>query len=321
MSGDQTIPTVPANFMQAGMQALLIDRVTAEVHGALAAAGIPSIVLKGPAIGNWLYHRNEVRGYGDSDLLVPHDLWHDAGKVLAERGFRNFYENMAHPRMESYASDPWFRGDQDVDLHSTIYGIEAPPEAVWAVLSEDIATMEIGGEDLPVLGEPARALHVALHAAQHQDGKAVHDLEKAVARLPDEIWRLAADVAIRLEALPAFAAGLRITADGEALARRMGIEHVRSTHTDLRAGQVPLAESLNELLETPGVAAKFRVGVAEVFPKPRFMRWWMPLANRGHAGMAVAYLWRPIYILMRLPAAIRAVYRARRTGAGVEERS
>jgi hypothetical protein len=321
MTGDKTLPSVPAPFLQAGLEALLLDRVTAEVHGALAAAGIPSIVLKGPAIANWLYHGDEVRGYGDSDLLIPHDRWQAAGEVLAQQGFRNFYANMAHPRMESYASDPWFRGDQDVDLHSTIYGIEAPHGAVWGVLSEDQALMEIGGEMLPVLGEPARALHVALHAAQHQDGKAVHDLEKAIAQLPEETWRLAADIANRLEALPAFAAGLRLTDDGEALARRMGIEHVRSTHTDLRAGQVPLAESLNELLETPGIVAKLRVGVAEVFPKPRFMRWWMPLANRGRAGMAVAYLWRPVYIVSRLPAAIRAVYRARRTRSDGEAKT
>ncbi len=227
MSGDQTIPTVPANFMQAGMQALLIDRVTAEVHGALAAAGIPNIVLKGPAIGNWLYHRDEVRGYGDSDLLVPHDRWRDAGKVLAERAFATSRRTWRIRAWSPSRRIPWFRGDQDVDLHSTIYGIEAPPEAVWAVLSEDIATMEIGGEGLPVLGEPARALHVALHAAQHQDGKAVHDLEKAVAQLPERrggsppTWRSGSG---RCQRSPP---GCGSSTDGEALARRIGIDHAQ----------------------------------------------------------------------------------------------
>jgi len=183
---------------------------------------------------------------------------------------------------------------------------------VWDVLSRHTVPMRIGGADLPVLDEPARLMHVALHAAQHQDGKAILDLGKAIAQLPEQLWWAAADVATRLDALPAFVAGLRLEARGVELVQRMGLSQVRSAPTDLRARQVPLAESLNELLETPGAAAKLRIARAELFPGQRFMRWWSPLARRGSLGMAVAYVWRPIYILLRAPAAIRAVWLARR---------
>jgi Uncharacterised nucleotidyltransferase len=320
MSGDRPSSSVPALFLGAGLRAMLIDRVTAEVHGALAQAGIPAIVLKGPAIGNWLYGPDEVRGYGDTDLLIPHREWQHAGEVLESLGFQNFLGTMAHPRMESYASDPWFREGEDVDLHSTIYGLRVPHEQVWGVLSAQTVPMAIGGADLPVLAEPARAMHVALHAAQHQDGKAVYDLQKAVAQLPEGFWEQAADVAERLDGLPAFAAGLRLDPDGAAIVERLGLSRVRSTDTELRAGQVPLAESLNELLETRGAAAKLRLAWAELVPRQAFMRWWSPLARRGRLGMILAYVWRPLYILLRAPAAIRAVWIARRDGRSAADR-
>lgn len=312
MPGAQPTSSVPTLFLGFGLRNLLIDRVTVDVCRALAADGIPSIILKGPAIANWLYRADEVRAYGDSDLLIPHGEWEHAGRVLEGMGFRNYLASMAHPRMESYASDPWFREGEDIDLHSTIYGVGLRPEAVWNVMSARTVPMSIGGADLPVLDEPTRAMHVALHAAQHQDGKAILDLGKAVAQLPHELWWRAADVAAGLDALPAFVAGLRLEPDGLALVQRMGLSQVRSAHTDLRAAQVPLAESLNELIETPGAAAKLRIARAELFPKPRFMRWWSPLARRGPWGVALAYVWRPIYIVLRAPAAIRAVWLARR---------
>lgn len=314
MPAERPSSSVPAIFLGAGLRAMLIDRVTAEVHRALADNGIPAVVLKGPAIANWLYDRDEVRGYGDSDLLIPHAEWEHAGRVLSELGFQNFLGTMAHPRMESYASDPWFREGEDIDLHSTIYGLRARHEDVWAVLGSETEPMAIGGAQLPVLAEAPRAMHVALHAAQHQDGKAIYDLHKAVAKLDEQIWWRAAEVARRLDGLPAFVAGLRLDERGAEIVERMGLSRVRSTHTELRAGQVPLAESLNELLETPGWRAKLAFTRAEMFPRTAFMRWWSPLARRGRLGMAVAYVWRPLYIVLRAPAAIEAVWSARRAG-------
>src|SRR3954452_16006779 len=125
MSDELAHPSVNALVVQAGVQSMMIDRITVEVTQAFSASGIPSIVLKGPAIANWLYGAGEVRGYGDTDLMVPQPLWLRAQEVLRERGFANSLESMAHPRMESYASDAWGRRDGDVDLHSTIYGLGA----------------------------------------------------------------------------------------------------------------------------------------------------------------------------------------------------
>jgi hypothetical protein len=313
MAERRPTPSLHGLLVEAGLRNLLVDRMTVEVHAAFLAQGIPSIVLKGPAIANWLYGGADIRGYGDSDLLIPRRDWDKAAQILTALGFENDLSIMAHPRMESFASDPWLRGNDNLDLHSTIYGVDADFETVWDVLWASTERMEIGGASLPVLAPPARLMHIALHAAQHTDGKAVYDLDRAMQQLPEELWWEAADVAGRLDALAAFAAGLRLAPGGDELARRMGIAEVRRIHVDLRAGQVPLSESLNELLETQGALPKLRMAFAEVVPRPAFMRWWFPPARRSRIGMALAYAWRPIYLVLRAPAAIAAVRRARRT--------
>jgi hypothetical protein len=151
-----------------------------------------------------------------------------------------------------------------------------------------------------------------MHAAQHQDGKAVYDLERALERVDDETWQLAAKLARRLDAAPTFAGGLQLHPEGAALSRRLGVSEARSIRMDLRASQVPLTESIYELSLAPGIRAKLKLFRAELVPKPAFMRWWSPLARRGPVGLAAAYLWRPLYLIIHAPAAARVVWRVRR---------
>jgi hypothetical protein len=304
--------SLPVLAIQAALRNVLIDRVTVETSRALAAAGVPSLVLKGPAVAQWLYDSDEVRAYGDTDLLIPHECWERAGEIFQRLGFTHDISSLAHPGMESFASDPWYRGDDNLDLHSTLFGIGEPPERVWGILSEEAMPIRLAGQELLTLNYPARAMHVAMHAAQHQDGKAVYDLERALARVDVETWQRAAALAQRLDAVPTFTGGLKLLPDGEELSRRLGVADARSIRMDLRASQVPLTESIYELSRAPGIRAKLKIFVAELFPKPAFMRWWSPLAQRGRLGLAASYLWRPIYLLIHTPAAARVVWRVRR---------
>ncbi|HKP21796.1 MAG TPA: nucleotidyltransferase family protein [Thermoleophilaceae bacterium] len=316
MSEHNPRPSVPLPLLGAGLRNLVIDRVTVEVSRAFAARGIPSVVLKGPAIANWLYGPHEVRAYGDTDLLIPHELWSKAVDTLAELGFEGDLEPMGeHPRMASFASHPFVRQTDSLDLHSTLHGVGLAYEDVWPVLSRGVVPMEIGGAPLDVLAPAARTVHVALHAAQHQDGKAVFDLEKAVAQLDYELWTQAAELARELRALPAFSAGLRLVEGGRPLAESLGIADVRSLHMEVRAQRVPLAEGIAQIYTTRGLRAKLRLLWRELFPRPAFMRWWSPLANRGGLGLALAYLWRPIWLVAHLPRAVRTVRRARQAAA------
>lgn len=299
------------------MYSRIVDRQAVEISRSFHEAGVDHLLLKGPAIAGWLYGDDEVRAYGDADFLVARQDWDRAIGVLKREGFEDALARMGHPRMESFHSHPWAsKGRPDVDMHATLEGLGADMEIVWRELSVEREPLRLADGEVEMLAEPGRLLHVALHVAQHRDGKAVIDLERALARVGDERWTEAAELAERVDGMAAFLSGLRVLERGEALVQRLGLRDVHSVQTLLRADQVPLAEGLHELSSTPGWRAKLRLLLGELAPSPEFMRWWSPLARRGHGGLVAAYLWRPIYLVSRLPAALRAFVRARRDASG-----
>ena len=93
--------------------------------------------------------------------------------------------------MSSYT---WFRrSDRSVvDLHDTLFGVEADPEQAWALLSEETETMRIGTLEVETLGHPARLLYVVLHAAQHESHRfeqPLKDLERALRHAEEQPGR------------------------------------------------------------------------------------------------------------------------------------
>lgn len=297
-----------------------VDRITAEVTQALKEASIDSIVVKGPAIATWLYGDELARLYTDTDLLIRRSDWGRAMAALDLLGFQDDLGPMAHPRMESGAGHLWVRvsDDAEVDLHYTLFGIGAKPEEVWEAFFGDAVREPIGGVEVLMPSHAARLLHIALHAVQHggeAQVKPMADLNTAIAKVPEETWREAFELANRLEAEDTFAAGLQLTPAGRELAAAIGVGTSRSVDGTLRLERVPLAEGIKAFTETRGVRGKLALLARELFPSRTFMRWWSPLARRGIVGMVLAYLWRPIWLAFRaLPA-----YRAWRRAAGPRE--
>ena len=311
MTGAPGPPPLDTAF---AIRALALDALGAQLVDELEGAGIPSIMLKGPAIATWLYRDREIRTYGDADLLVPPAQWEAASGLLRRLGFEDDLGPLAHPRMESIASTGWVRGSDNVDMHCTLWGIEAGPQRAWEVLSAHTAPMKVGGRVVQVLEPATRAMHVALHAAQHGQphGKPIRDLELALEQLPDDLWVESAAVAAELDATAGFATGLRMLPAGRALAERLGIQDAGSVDSLLRVAQVPLAHGFEELATTPGLRGKLAVLRGEVFPNAAFMRWWSPLASRGRLGLAAAYAWRPLYLALKAGPGLLAWRRARR---------
>jgi len=296
-------------------RSLRVDQLTAEIAGAFAAEGIESLVLKGPALAEWLYP-GEVRPYGDSDLMITPGDWQRAVVVLERLGFHNYLESLAHPRMESFASTAFLRGEDNLDLHCTLHGLEGSPGSIAAALMASAERQLIGGAELRVPGRAALLLNVGLHAAHHPHGKTVEDLRRAIGHADERLWWQALEQARAFDGVAAFASGLRLLPEGVELARRLGIEGVRSTRYELRRQGIPTAEGIDALL-SPGVGARQRLAAIalEFFPPPEFMRWWTPLARRGRFGLTAAYLWRPIWLLVHAPSGIVARWRVRRASS------
>jgi hypothetical protein len=172
---------------------LAAEAATGRIVRSLKDSGTRAIVLGGPATRQWLYGPEAHRDSPRIDLLVT-----DREAAQA---------TVAGVELEEGVT---------LELHGSIAGIGVSPEQAWQVLSAETEELQIGGEKAEVLSEPGRALHVALHPAPG-------DLELALSKVAEPVWTRAADLAARLDALPAFAAGLSAREEGAALLERLGV--------------------------------------------------------------------------------------------------
>jgi len=305
----------PWDPFRAAVLGLAIDRATAEAVVAFRDAGMRSIVLKGPSFDAWLYDSDEPRLYGDIDLLIPAEREREAGRVLGALGYRQLSDR--EPEAVAGHATVWARpGDSmHVDLHRTLNGVRASAVDPWAVLAADTESMQVGGAAVEILSEPARALHVALHAALPgaNTEKTLLDLSRALDRLPVATWEAAAALAERLGAEAAFETGLALLPAGADLASRLELAPEQSVEAALLRGSAPYsAWTVNRLSKARGLRAKLRILIPRLFPTPDFMRVWYPVARRGRAGLALAYLKRWAWLVTAGPRAVRAWRRASR---------
>jgi Uncharacterised nucleotidyltransferase len=290
-------------LLRAAARVAIVDSATAEVVRALQLEELRSIVLKGPGLAAWLYDDAPVRVYGDTDLLVA--PWDRARveAVLTGLGYvRTLGDGDVPQPGREFHADAWLRrrGGGAVDLHRTLAGARAPSERAWAVLSRDTERLVVGSVEAEIPSIPARALHVALHAAHHgaRSHKPVTDLERALARADDHVWRRAAELARELDALDPFAAGLAILGQGRTMTARLGLSGPQSVEVHLKAGaDRPLAVSFEWLAQARGVRAKARLAYDLLVPAPTWVRESYPFARRGRRALAAAYLLR----LTRIP--------------------
>jgi hypothetical protein len=307
----------------------LLDAATAQVVTALGAKGVPAVLLKGPVLARWLYgSTRQPRSYHDIDLLVPEPRVDHAVATLRRLGFEYAFASpieraatshacvlISSPRSSKPSAPALSAREMAVDLHWTLHGVGALPDAVWAAISADAETMTILDTEVSIPGEAARALHVALHAGAQgaYTGRPRDDLRRALELVDDRVWEAAAELAVRLDAVALFASGLSMEPQGRALAQRIGIESTGDVDARLRARAAPaLSFGLTRLRSTTGVRAKAQLIVRELVPTPSFMRVWSPLARRGPMGLALAYAYRPFWLAVKLPGAVAAVAHAAR---------
>jgi len=306
----------PSERVRTAAHNLSVDLVTAEVVAALEAAGVKSILLKGPSVARWLYDGPGLRAYADCDLLVAPREFPRAQGVLRDLGFAPEPDRVG---LEELAiGQEWKRAGAIVDLHRRLTAFDDDPDRVWTSLSNKSEPLPVGGRDVEVLREGARALHLVLHALHHaiEGTKARYDLSRAITRLPSSLWLEAARLAGELGLAEALGAGLRMVEGGETVARRAGLPDAESMAVVLRTEassrfDLDYALALGRLAGL-GPTQRLRALGRRLVPSKAYMRSWAAFMGGGKMGLMRAYLCRPLWIAAHGLSTMALIRRSRR---------
>lgn len=303
--------------VRAAVARLVQDFAAADVIRALARAGIPAVVLKGAALFDW-YPDGATRTYVDSDLWIPPHAQPEAVMILGELGFTHLagqVDPLNLPAWFANHATTWLRARDggEIDLHRRLQFVNRAAEAVWTLLWPGAEAFTVAGEQARRLGVPARALYVVLHAAGHGSGctHAQDHLRAALNVVDLAGWQAAAALAHELRAVDMFSTGLRLTPEGAAMARKLGLPMASSVNAALYTLTPPPIAFGFEQLASASRLARVRLLLWKFFPPPGFIRHWWPPAARSRRMLLVGYLYRPIWILRRAPAGFRAWRAAR----------
>jgi hypothetical protein len=233
-SADATPTTPSANRLAT----FWLDVEYTRIASAFTAAGIGTILLKGPAFDQLLFDGTRSRTYSDIDLLVDPARVVAAERLLEQLGFRRAEQESAVHRLfrrggiavsalGAAHATAWIR-DRDqftVDLHNTLPQVGVSAELAWRELRAHRVTITVVDDRVRTLDRAASALLIALHAAHHGPAwnRARTDLQRACELLERDCWRAAALLARDLRAEAAMGIGLGTAEQGCALARELGL--------------------------------------------------------------------------------------------------
>ena len=305
--------TVPATDLTVAARSLLLDRLAARSTERLCSEGIQSILLKGAAIASWLYE-GEVRPYLDVDLLVSPTQFEKAERVLAELGYVHWLEGADAVELGPKERELIGPDGLCIDLHLGFVGVPGPPLRCWEILVKRTVGFTLAGTHVEILDIPARAMHLALHAAQNGpiDRKAIADLERGLAQVDHDQWRSAASLAQEMGATEAFAAGLRLVPAGRRLAERLSLPMRITVELVLRTRSAPQqAIFFERVREAPGARRKVALVARKLFPTTTYLRANVPVARRGRLGLFAARARHPWFVARGAGPALIAWLRAR----------
>jgi Uncharacterised nucleotidyltransferase len=146
---------------------LILDHLLGELSSSMTEVGVPTVVLKGPAVASTFYPDRAWRSYGDLDLLVAADDWQGACEVLVRRGFRRIIPEPRPGFDERFGKGASFEDARklQVDLHRTLamgpFGLWIDPGGLLASTT-DFPTRS---GSLRRLDDPSTLIHACIHAA------------------------------------------------------------------------------------------------------------------------------------------------------------
>ncbi len=246
-----------------GMRQLdAMERVTA----GLAAAGIPSLILKGLPLGQRAYGRPFAKSSIDIDLLVPEDAFAAAAGTLRALGWRRtmpaFRETPARMRWyDAVQKEHVYTGSgSKIELHRRLLSNRFLFDPPFDRLDAGALTVAMGRGRFRTLGDADQLLYLACHGSVHY-------------------WQ-------RLKWLCDVAGFLR-TMDDESLAQAVARGRQRRLESILAATLRLCREDLHIEL-TASLAALRGDGARVRFAAGLSRRLWTPREGLGHVMRKVA---------------------------------
>jgi hypothetical protein len=301
---------------------LALDLAVSDVSGALADAGVDSMLIKGAATARLLYRDGAPRHYSDGDLLVRRADVAQAEAVLERQGFGRAYDEESCVPADQLHAHLWLRRRDraGIDLHWTLMGVGASPDATFDELWSEAGREHIGGRELAVPSPGATVLlatfQLLAHGREHGAKRRV-DVERALTHMDLETWHDAARIARSLDGAATFGAGLRLATGGHEMAERLGLpdDKLARNLADQSSG-IYAARWFDRVASAPGLRGKVRLLLWLVFPPRSYLVFVHPSARRGGLRLALIYALRPLRLLARAPGVIATWRRAHREAHG-----
>ena len=192
---------------------LLLKHHGERALSAVAAVGVPAIIVKGPVCARRLYTEPALRMYTDIDILIPLDTREKVSAIMRNLGFE--LHNPAYRASKEYFEDKWLIVDQanvNIEVHSDLVHNPQSRRAFSIVYDDVIAAGDGDPEDATAL-----LFVVAAHGAiGHQFDRLQHLVDVALAARGAageiDVGRLA-HVAQRCGVKTAVYAALRVAGD------------------------------------------------------------------------------------------------------------
>lgn len=295
------LPPTAANALETAYHAtwtantLALERLAA-LHAALAAAGVPLMVLKGAALLAAGHAERGTRPLGDLDLLTRPPHARKACALLAAAGYTPQIELRPGLALRCYGEHAFFSQtgpNVQVDLHWQPF---SRPSLWRAALSRwfwaSTTTVTVSGQPLQVLEPTAQLLHQCVHALIHGPHPQLlwtYDIARLIHRSPID-WEKLLEAARAFALTPGVFAALALTARDwglplppalRARPARMPAQLRWWAATRSTPALRLLADGL--YLRRPGAA--LTLWGAALFPSPTYMAW-------RYRGAGHTPLWR-----------------------------
>ncbi|MGH2537182.1 MAG: nucleotidyltransferase domain-containing protein [Candidatus Promineifilaceae bacterium] len=254
---------------------------------ALAAAGVPVIVLKGAALAHAIYPQPAWRPMGDVDLLLPFDCLPQAREVLQAAGYGPRQPPPSpNPEGLFWTQEAWLKPNAlPLELHWQLLDIPAyaPRLQVMELLARS-RPFHLGGQPASALGLEDQLIHLCAHSLLHHaggDARSRLDVGFLLARAGAEIdWPLLRDraagarlgLAVRQTLLEAWRDWYAPLPAGVIEA----VERLRATAGErlyAHSQRYQLARAGRTFLTLPGWRPRLRFAAYQLWPAADYQAW------------------------------------------------